>query len=174
MLASGGIHNLLTACNKHLTPALSAGRYAYLEKQLEAKDTNGEKENGSSHKREKKERHEKSRDRGSEKDRKSSKREHRDGSRDRERKRHHSSHEHSRTEKERKHRSPERRCGAARLGRGAAAPPWHDRHACSVRRTCSVLVPCLRSASHDPRLAVRALLFVHQYVIRHKLLEDGA
>ena len=104
-------------CNKvgkRMTPALCAGRYAYLEKQLEAKDTNGEKENGSSHKREKKERHEKSRDREREKDRKSSKREHRDGSRDRERKRHHSSHEHSRTEKERKHRSPERRCAAAR------------------------------------------------------------
>lgn len=98
-------------------------RYAYLEKQLEAKDENGHKEE-SRHKREKhdrkdkdKDRHrdrDRDRDRGKDKDkdkdkdrdrdRKSSKREHRDKSQDRERKRHHSSrdrHTSSRTERER-------------------------------------------------------------------------
>ena len=91
-------------------------RYAYLEKQLEAKDTNGQQENGS-HKKEKKERREKSRDRDRDKDRKSSKREHKDGgSRERERKRHHSSHEVSRSEKERRHRTPPRWVAAVRTG----------------------------------------------------------
>ena len=137
---------MVMVCNKvdkRLTPGLPACRYAYLEKQLEAKDTNGEKENGSSHKREKKERGEKSRDREREKDRKSSKREHRDdGSRDRERKRHHSSHEHSRTEKERKHRtrSPERRCVAARLqGMLPPRPGLLILHAVVSSLACAVL-----------------------------------
>ncbi len=96
-------------------------RYAYLEKQLEAKDANGHKDDGT-HKREKREKKDRTRDRDSERertrdqdrDRKSSKREHRDKSPDRERKRHHSSHDHHRSERDRKHssrpRSLEKRC----------------------------------------------------------------
>ncbi|EIE25597.1 splicing factor, CC1-like protein [Coccomyxa subellipsoidea C-169] len=86
--------------------------YAYLEKQLEAKDANGHKDDGT-HKREKREKKDRTRDRDSERertrdqdrDRKSSKREHRDKSPDRERKRHHSSHDHHRSERDRKHSS---------------------------------------------------------------------
>ncbi|KAK9908927.1 hypothetical protein WJX75_004772 [Coccomyxa subellipsoidea] len=88
--------------------------YAYLEKQLEAKDANGHKDDGS-HKREKRDRKDKTRDRDGERertrdrdrdrDRKSSKREHRDKSPDRERKRHHSSQDHHRSERNRKQSS---------------------------------------------------------------------
>lgn len=82
--------------------------YAYLEKQLEAKDANGHKDDGS-HRRDRRDKKEKTKERDGERertrdrDRKFSKREHRDKSPDRERKRHHQmSHDQPRPDRDRK------------------------------------------------------------------------
>jgi hypothetical protein len=94
---------------------LNICRYAYLEKQLEAKETNGRADDGHKHeKRDKKDRKDRDRDRDRDRERKSSKREHGDRDRDRDRKRHHSSRDPHQSERDSKHRSRshggEKRC----------------------------------------------------------------